>query len=71
MLQIFCGHTCNSKTSKSIMVKIEHDDYFAKYKHHIYSQTCLMGTSKGTVEYGHIRHVYYRLNWYEMQCEGK
>jgi hypothetical protein len=53
------------------MIKIEHDDYFAKYKHHIYSQTCLMWPSKGTVEYGHIRQVYYRLNWYEMQCEGK
>jgi hypothetical protein len=55
MLQIFCEH--NSKTSKSIMVKIEHDKYFAKYKHHIYSQTDIMSPSKGTVEYGHILKV--------------
>jgi hypothetical protein len=39
------------------MVKIEHDKYFAKYKHHIYSQTDIMSPSKGTVEYGHILKV--------------
>jgi hypothetical protein len=38
-----------------------------------YSQTCLLWPSKGKLKYGHIRQVVakYRINKYEMHCEGK
>jgi hypothetical protein len=39
----------------------------------IYSQTCLIWPSKGTMKYGHIRQMVTldRFNWCEIQCEGK